>query len=198
VREHDVLHSSSSNKNPTPPVRIRDGCIDHGCNVAERCNGADCAPLRPSKLVNTEVADRTKAEANVLLRSLGSGTIDNDFKSIEEDLLSKYPNADRLHVWDSFVYMLCTILASSKTLSDDQKLSRYDTLVNEWQHDSPPRGPEDKAAGGTRSGGNQGGGPQSGSDGRRPSEINQSTQGNCSPAIAGVGGNVQTGNTDCK
>src|SRR5206468_2910199 len=30
----------------------------------------DCSPLKPSKPVDTEVADKTKADANVLLRSL--------------------------------------------------------------------------------------------------------------------------------
>lgn len=73
----------------------------------------DCSPLKPTKPVDTEVANKTKADANILLRSLGSGSIENDYKSIEKDVLKDYPNADHVHVWDSFVYMLCTMIASS-------------------------------------------------------------------------------------
>ncbi len=85
----------------------------------------DCSPLQPAKPVDSEVANKTKANANVLLKSLGSGDFENEYSSIQNDVLSQYPHADRVHIWDSFVYMLCTMLQSSKSLTDEQKLDRY-------------------------------------------------------------------------
>lgn len=113
-----------------------------GLSAALLCLGApafaqDCTPLRPSQPVNTDVANKTKADANVLLKSLGSGGIENDYRRIQADVLSQYPNADRVHIWDSFVYMLCTLLRSSTALSDAEKLDRYQVLVDKWRTERP-------------------------------------------------------------
>ena len=127
-----------------------------GLGAALLCLGApafaqDCGPPRPSQPVNTEVADKTKADANVLLKSLGSGAIENDYRRIQADVLSQYPNADRVHVWDSFVYMLCTLLRSSPSLSEAEKLDRYQVLVDTWRTERPS--PGEQASGATQSGG---------------------------------------------
>jgi hypothetical protein len=44
----------------------------------------DCNPLRPPQPVNSEAADKTRANASVLLKSLGSGEIENEYKKIQK------------------------------------------------------------------------------------------------------------------
>jgi hypothetical protein len=140
----------------------------------------DCSPLQPSKPVDTEVSNKTTASANILLKSLGSGDVSNEYKKVENDVLSKYPNADKTHTWDSFVYMLCTLLKSSTSLTDKEKLDRYEILLNTWTS-GPPRTNQQERNG-------QVSRPQPKT--KDSQNIKQNTTGNCSSAVANVTGGV--------
>jgi hypothetical protein len=96
----------------------------------------DCEPLKPSLAIDTEVRNITEARANVLLKSLGSGNIKNDYQRIEKS--QPFSNPDDANRWNSFIYMLCTLLRSS-SLSDNDKIASYFKLV-ELAQQPPPGG----------------------------------------------------------
>ncbi len=54
----------------------------------------DCDPLQPQAPVEATVANTVKGQANLVFWSLGSGRIENGHRSVETDVLSRYPNAD--------------------------------------------------------------------------------------------------------
>jgi hypothetical protein len=98
----------------------------------------DCAPLRPESPADSTVEDTIKAHANVLLRSLGSGTIENGYRQVESDTTAKYPNADKLLLWREYLYVSCTLLAASSHWNDDDKWDRWMRLMNRWSAEPPP------------------------------------------------------------
>jgi hypothetical protein len=61
----------------------------------------DCSPVKPNTGTDKTIEDNLKGHAEVILKSLGSGDIENGYKQTEADTLSKYPNADQLLLWRS-------------------------------------------------------------------------------------------------
>ena len=96
----------------------------------------DCAPLSPGKQANSTVEDKIKGQANILLRSLGSGSIENGYRQVESDTLAHYPSADKLLLWREYMYVSCTLLAASAHWSDDEKWDKWMRLMNRWN--APP------------------------------------------------------------
>ena len=67
------------------------------------------------------------------MKSLLSGTIKNEYERIATNVAG-----DDIHKWDSFVYMVCTILRGSN-LSTDEKLDKASTLLHiKMQPPIPP------------------------------------------------------------
>jgi hypothetical protein len=97
----------------------------------------DCAPLRPGSPADSTIEDTVKAHANLLLRALGSGTIENGYRQVEADTAAKYPNADKLLLWREYLYVSCTLLAASSHWSDDDKWDRWMRLMNRWSAEPP-------------------------------------------------------------
>ncbi len=97
----------------------------------------DCAPLRPGAPVDSNVEDTVKGQANILLRSLGSGSIENGYRQVESDTLARYPGADKLLLWREYIYVSCTLLAGSSHWSDDDKWDKWMRLMNRWSA-APP------------------------------------------------------------
>jgi hypothetical protein len=64
-------------------------------------------------------------------------------RAIERDTLKDYPNADRVHQWDSFIYMLCALLKGSDVAGKD-KIDNYFKLIEEWRKGPPAS--EEKAS----------------------------------------------------
>jgi hypothetical protein len=62
----------------------------------------DCEPLKPIKPVDTQIRDKTEAQANTVLKSLLSGSIKNEYERIATNV-----SGDEVHKWDSFIYMVC-------------------------------------------------------------------------------------------
>ncbi len=96
----------------------------------------NCVPLQPGSPANAVIEDTVKAQANVLLRSLGSGSIENGYRHVESDALAKYPSADKLMLWREYIYVSCTLLAASSQWNDDEKWDKWMQLMNRW--DSAP------------------------------------------------------------
>jgi hypothetical protein len=92
----------------------------------------DCAPLRPGSQVDSTVEDTIKGQANILLRSLGSGSVENGYRQVESDTLARYPSADKLLLWREYIYVSCTLLAASSHWSDDEKWDKWMRLMNRW------------------------------------------------------------------
>ena len=109
------------------------------CSAAARVRGAtiDCVPLRPGPQVDSSVEDTIKGQANILLRSLGSGTIENGYRQVQSDTLARYPGADKLLIWREYIYVGCTLLAASSQWSDDDKWDKWMQLMNRWSA-APP------------------------------------------------------------
>jgi hypothetical protein len=97
----------------------------------------DCEPLKLEQPINSEISNQIKANANVLFRQLGSGEFENSSKKTQEDLQSRYPNADRVEIWRSFIYFECTLLKSSH-LSDQEKQTKFAALMDAYRNSSPP------------------------------------------------------------
>jgi hypothetical protein len=99
----------------------------------------DCAPLKPIGGLDQQVEKNLQGQANILYRSLGAGEFDKNYKSVETDTLSKYPNADKLLIWRSALYFTCTFIASSKQWTDDQKWEKFMLLLD--KNNGPPPSP---------------------------------------------------------
>ena len=102
-------------------------CNDRLCNVA---TGIPC---------DSTVEDTVKAHANVLVRALGSGSIENGYRQVESDTTAKYPNADKLLLWREYLYVSCTLLAASSQWSDDDKWDKWMRLMNRWSAEPPAK-----------------------------------------------------------
>ncbi len=109
------------------------GGIQHPTHAA----AIDCAPLSPGKQANSTVEDKVKGQANILLRSLGSGSIENGYRQVEADTLARYPGADKLLLWREYMYVSCTLLAVSSHWSDDEKWDKWMQLMNRWSAPAP-------------------------------------------------------------
>ena len=97
----------------------------------------DCSPVKPNTGTDKTIEDNFKGHAEVILKSLGSGDIENGYKQTEADTLSKYPNADRLLLWRSYIYIACSPLQSSSQWSDDQKFEKLIELINLYNKPPP-------------------------------------------------------------
>jgi hypothetical protein len=97
----------------------------------------DCGPLKPGTTTDTSIEDNLKGHAQVILKSLGSGEIENGYKQTEADTLNKYPNADQLVLWRSYIYLTCSLLQSSTQWNDDQKYDRLIQLINLYNRPPP-------------------------------------------------------------
>jgi hypothetical protein len=97
----------------------------------------DCSPVKPNTGTDKTVEDNLKGHAQVILKSLGSGDIENGYKQTEADTLSKYPNADQLLLWRSYIYIACSLLQSSSQWNDDQKFEKLIQLINLYNKPPP-------------------------------------------------------------
>ena len=93
--------------------------------------------MKPNTGKDTTIEDNLKGHAQVILKSLGSGDIENGYKQTESDTLSKYPNADQLLLWRSYIYIACSLLQSSSQWNDDQKFEKLIQLISLY-HRPPP------------------------------------------------------------
>lgn len=97
----------------------------------------DCSPVKPNTGTDKTIEDNLKGHAEVILKSLGSGDIENGYKQTEADTLSKYPNADQLLLWRSYIYIACSLLQSSSQWSDDQKFEKLIQLIKLYNKPPP-------------------------------------------------------------
>jgi hypothetical protein len=99
-------------------------------------SAVDCSPVKPNTGTDKTIEDNLKGHAEVILKSLGSGDIENGYKQTEADTLSKYPNADQLLLWRSYIYIACSLLQSSSQWNDDQKFEKLIQLIK--LYNTPP------------------------------------------------------------
>lgn len=81
----------------------------------------------PSQNVAKEVV--TDTEANVSgLRFLVGGTLKNRTEVTAKNLFEKYPHADRVAIATTMIAVYCQQIGSSTSLTDEQKLDRFQTV----------------------------------------------------------------------
>lgn len=136
-----------------------------GAVVPAFAGSINCTPLQPGSPADAVIEDTVKAQANVLLRSLGSGSIENGYRHVESDALAKYPGADKLMLWREYIYVSCTLLAASSQWNDDEKWDKWMQLMNRW--DTAPG--SDAASSQTRA------------------DVDHPAAGAASPVIGGIG-----------
>jgi hypothetical protein len=78
---------------------------------------------------------RQRLKPILFLKSLLSGNIKNEYKRITTSVAG-----DDIHKWDSFVYMVCTILRDSQ-MSPKEKLEQLPNLIH-LKDEAPPKDPE--------------------------------------------------------
>lgn len=94
----------------------------------------DCEPLRPSRTTDSLVQNVTEAQANVLLKSLGSGTFKNQYLKMQSE--QKFNDPDEANRWSSFIYGTCSILSQSN-LPTKEKLENWERLNRFAREKSP-------------------------------------------------------------
>jgi hypothetical protein len=96
----------------------------------------NCESLKPAAPIDREIKNYFKGEANIVSKTLGSGQLENDYKKVEKDVLSKYPNADNLEIWQAFIYVHCQLLNES-SLTDEEKFRKFELLIDKWYQHPP-------------------------------------------------------------
>ena len=102
----------------------------------------DCEAIKPNTGTDRSIEDNFKGQAKILFKSLGSGEIENGYRKVESDALSKYPHADQLLLWRSDLYVTCTLLASSTQWTDDQKFQKLKELITLSISPPPTQAPQ--------------------------------------------------------
>lgn len=91
-----------------------------------------CDALAPERPLESELrAELEGGTGGTLLKALGSVEFEGEFEKVERDILDKYPNADKLHMFGSVIYVLCGLLNSS-SLSDVEKFDKFESLTSKW------------------------------------------------------------------
>jgi hypothetical protein len=99
--------------------------------------GINCNPLEPKGGVDKVVTNTFEGNAQVLYRMLGSGDVSNAYARYQNDVLMEYPSADRLHIFDSTIYLLCTMLKNSSE-PEEKKFERFERLATLYADGPPP------------------------------------------------------------
>jgi hypothetical protein len=110
------------------------------CCLYQPSYAQDCDPLKPQAAVNSEISNEIKANADTRFK-LASGEFDDQYRKVEQDVLSKYPNADTLYIWKSLIYLDCTLLKTSH-FSDAEKQKQFDLLMDKATQKPPPPTPK--------------------------------------------------------
>jgi hypothetical protein len=103
---------------------------------------------KPPQQVAEDVTTEAHGSTTALL-SVSSSSYDNVARNVSQDLLQKYPNADRVLVHYATLSIACQVIMASTTLSDSEKLDRIFRLDDWMTHDSGISGPvkaEDESA----------------------------------------------------
>src|SRR5437899_1155984 len=89
---------------------------------------ADFPCPEPTMQVASGIAGDVQGQAQGLLR-LATADLKGGVQKTVVNLWEKYPNADRIAVVQNLQSTSCNLLNSSTTLSDDQKIERWLTML---------------------------------------------------------------------
>lgn len=64
---------------------------------------------------------------------MGSAEFDGAYRNLETTLLNDMPNADRLLIFNYFMYGACQVISESKDLSDSEKIQKFEILIDKWE-----------------------------------------------------------------
>lgn len=85
----------------------------------------DCDPLDPNIDVSTNTKTQVEGAARSLLKIVGGEVrVSHEAEKQVHNLYSKYPNADKLVLKRSLIYMFCTMLEDDEKISQEEK-QRY-------------------------------------------------------------------------
>lgn len=101
-----------------------------------QARGLDCVPLRPDKPIDSTIEQEIHTHATNAFKTSASD-FQNTYKNVQQDALSKYPNADKVLIWQINTYFLCTLLDSSQ-LNDEDKTAEFMLLIRQWSEPNAP------------------------------------------------------------
>lgn len=97
-------------------------------SIADPCDG-----LLPTKPATSTTTFEGEIDGN-LSALFKTGSLDVDlsgtYKQLEESILQRYPNADKLYIYDRMIYFLCILIRDNNEMNADQKTKSYFQLLN--------------------------------------------------------------------
>jgi hypothetical protein len=107
----------------------------------QACRAEDsCSALRPNppRDISQEIVGKIDGRLDGLAKRLLSigGNIDGTYREVSKDVLKDYPNADKLYIWGSTLYIYCVIISGSR-MSDSEKLDRIRDLFDRANQPPP-------------------------------------------------------------
>jgi hypothetical protein len=102
----------------------------------------DCSPLKPQPPKDTAQNFSGKLDASLdgLFARLASvGTkVEGTYSEVAKNILTQFPNADKLYMWERVLYLQCGLLNEAKDMTSKDKLQQVGELYQKFN--SPPPG----------------------------------------------------------
>jgi hypothetical protein len=114
------------------------------CPCVPRALALDCGP--PPQQFTDNVDVQGKAQVQGLLKKLFDGSVEGKVSVVAQDLLSKYPNADRTVIVLGLLSMYCQMISASGNTEDKQleMLGKANEELLKWE--SAPHSSDDPSA----------------------------------------------------
>ena len=95
----------------------------------------NCDPLKPTKAIHSEIQNKIKIKADILSKRLGSGEVMDEYKKVERDIRSEFPNADQILLNNELIYFTCTLIEGPE-MSIEDKINYINNITREIKGDS--------------------------------------------------------------
>jgi len=102
----------------------------------------DCNDLKPIPPTDQDKALTVKidGEINGLLSKIAGGKINSEgsYRNIASNVLPKFPDANKLYMWERVLYIQCQLVADSTDISNKDKIKIVGALYNKFGSQPPP------------------------------------------------------------
>jgi hypothetical protein len=105
---------------------------------------ADCSPLKPQPPNDTTQSFTGKLDASVdgffaKLASIGT-KVEGSYNEVSKNVLSQFPSADRLYMWERVLFLQCQLISDAKDLTSKEKLQQVNDLYPKFGSSPPADG----------------------------------------------------------
>lgn len=103
--------------------------------VSSQARALDCSPLEPAQPTDqtTEVTGEINAKVSGVLGRIAGADADLDgaYREVSENILSEFPNADKLFIWSRIIFLRCEFINASNQ-SDTEKNRQLEKLEDRF------------------------------------------------------------------